>query len=95
MKEILSRKTKLIYGSGDLGFSLTTTIIGAYFLFFLTDVVGIKPAVAGIAILIGSAPGTISTTRSSATSPTARAPAGDGGGHSFCLARFRSHWPLC
>jgi glycoside/pentoside/hexuronide:cation symporter, GPH family len=53
MKEILSRKTKLIYGSGDLGFSLTTTIIGAYFLFFLTDVVGIKPAVAGIAILIG------------------------------------------
>ncbi len=53
MEEILSRKTKLIYGSGDLGFSLTSTIIGAYFLFFLTDVVGIKPAVAGIAILIG------------------------------------------
>ena len=53
MEEILSRKAKLIYGSGDLGFSLTSTIIGAYFLFFLTDVVGIKPAVAGIAILIG------------------------------------------
>ncbi len=53
MDEKLSRKTKVIYGSGDLGFSLTSTIIGAYFLFFLTDVVRIKPAVAGIAILIG------------------------------------------
>jgi len=53
MKKNLSRAAKIIYGSGDLGFSLTTTIIGAYFLFFLTDVVGIAPAVAGIAILIG------------------------------------------
>lgn len=53
MHSKLSRATKIIYGAGDLGFSLTTTIIGAYFLFFLTDVVQIKPAVAGIAILIG------------------------------------------
>ncbi len=53
MDQKLSRLTKFIYGSGDLGFSLVGTIIGAYFLFFLTDVVGIKPAVAGIAILIG------------------------------------------
>jgi GPH family glycoside/pentoside/hexuronide:cation symporter len=53
MDKKLSRLTKIIYGSGDLGFSLTGTIIGAYFLFFLIDVVGIKPAVAGIAILIG------------------------------------------
>ena len=53
MQKKLSRKTKIIYGFGDLGFSLTTTIIGAYFLFFLTDVVGIQPAVAGIAILVG------------------------------------------
>jgi GPH family glycoside/pentoside/hexuronide:cation symporter len=53
MTENLSRKAKIIYGGGDLGFSLTTTIIGAYFLFFLTDVVGIQPAVAGIAILVG------------------------------------------
>ncbi len=49
----LSRASKIIYGAGDLGFSLTSTILGAYFLFFLTDVVQIKPAVAGIAILIG------------------------------------------
>jgi GPH family glycoside/pentoside/hexuronide:cation symporter len=53
MQKKLTRKTKIIYGFGDLGFSLTTTIIGAYFLFFLTDVVGIQPAVAGIAILVG------------------------------------------
>jgi GPH family glycoside/pentoside/hexuronide:cation symporter len=52
MKNNLSRLTKVIYGSGDLGFSLTTTIIGAYFLFFLTDVVGISPAVAGVSILV-------------------------------------------
>ena len=53
MKTKLSRFTKIIYGAGDLGFSLTSTIVGAYFLFFLTDVVLIKPAVAGIAILVG------------------------------------------
>ena len=53
MEKKLSRLTKIIYGAGDLGFSLTSTIVGAYFLFFLTDVVQIKPAVAGIAILIG------------------------------------------
>jgi GPH family glycoside/pentoside/hexuronide:cation symporter len=53
MDQKLSRLTKFVYGSGDLDFSLVGTIIGAYFLFFLTDVVGIKPAVAGIAILIG------------------------------------------
>ena len=53
MKTKLSRATKIIYGAGDLGFSLTSTIVGAYFLFFLTDVGQIKPAVAGIAILIG------------------------------------------
>lgn len=53
MAQKLSRSMKIIYGAGDLGFSLTSTIIGAYFLFFLTDVVGIKPAVAGIAILVG------------------------------------------
>lgn len=34
MKSKLSRITKIIYGAGDLGFSLTTTIVGAYFYFF-------------------------------------------------------------
>ena len=53
MNTKLSRTDKIVYGAGDLGFSLTSTIVGAYFLFFLTDVVQIKPAVAAIAILIG------------------------------------------
>jgi GPH family glycoside/pentoside/hexuronide:cation symporter len=42
-----------MYGSGDLGFSITSTIIGVYFLFFLTDVVGINIKIAGLAIFIG------------------------------------------
>jgi len=48
--ERLSRRTKLLYGVGDTGFSLTSTLIGAYFLLFLTDVVGLRPALAGLAI---------------------------------------------
>lgn len=44
---------KWMYGSGDLGFSLTSTIVVAYFAIFLTDVVGVRPGVAAIAILIG------------------------------------------
>jgi GPH family glycoside/pentoside/hexuronide:cation symporter len=42
-----------LYGAGDTGFSLTTTIIGAYFAIFLTDVVGIAPRAAAAAIFIG------------------------------------------
>ena len=42
-----------MYGVGDIGFSLTTTILGAYFAIFLTDVIGIRPGIAAIAIFIG------------------------------------------
>lgn len=49
----LPRRTKLLYGAGDTGFSLTTTIIGAYFAIFLTDVVGVAPGLAAAAIFIG------------------------------------------
>ena len=49
----LSRWEKWLYGAGDTGFSLTSTIIGAYFAIFLVDVVGVKPAVAAAAIFIG------------------------------------------
>jgi GPH family glycoside/pentoside/hexuronide:cation symporter len=51
--ERLSWRTKYLYGAGDLGFSLTSTIIGAYFAIFLTDVVGIAPRIAAAAIFIG------------------------------------------
>lgn len=53
MSERLSRRAKLIYGSGDIGFSLTSTILGAYFLIFLTDIVGLPPGLAAIAIFCG------------------------------------------
>jgi hypothetical protein len=46
----LSQRKKWIYGSGDLGFGLTSMIIGAYFAIFLTDVVGVKPALAAVAV---------------------------------------------
>jgi len=49
----LTRGEKWLYGAGDLGFSLTYTILGAYFAIFLTDVVGVSPAVAAAAIFIG------------------------------------------
>ena len=53
MNSSLSRKTKLLYGIGDTGFSLTSTILHAYFAIFLTDVVGIAPGIAAIAIFLG------------------------------------------
>ncbi|MBI5351682.1 MAG: MFS transporter [Chloroflexi bacterium] len=54
MTNKLSRRDKWLYGSGDLGFSLTNTILNVYFALFLTDVVGVKPAIAAIAIFVGS-----------------------------------------
>ncbi len=49
----LSWRTKLFYGAGDTGFSLTSTLLGAYFAIFLTDVVGLAPRIAAAAIFIG------------------------------------------
>jgi len=53
MTEKLSRRDKLMYGVGDIGFSLSTTILAAYFAIFMTDVVGIRPGIAAIAIFVG------------------------------------------
>jgi glycoside/pentoside/hexuronide:cation symporter, GPH family len=53
LKNKLPAWRKWMYGSGDLGFSITSTIIGFYFLFFLTDVVGVNIKIAGWAIFIG------------------------------------------
>ncbi len=52
-KEILPRRTKILYGSGDLGFSLTNTIVAVLFGIYLTDVVGLRPALAAAAVFIG------------------------------------------
>ena len=53
MAPALTRRQKLLYGSGDIGFSLTTTILGAYFAIFMVDVVGLRPGLAAIAVFIG------------------------------------------
>ena len=51
--ETLSRRTKLLYGAGDTGFSITTTMLAAYLGIFLTDVVGLSPAQAATAVFVG------------------------------------------
>lgn len=48
----LSFRNKIFYGLGDIGFSLTSTLINVYYLLFLTDVVGLRPALAGTAMMI-------------------------------------------
>jgi MFS family permease len=50
--EKLSLSTKLGYGAGDLFGGGAMTIIGFYYLYFLTDIVKISPALAGIAFLV-------------------------------------------
>ena len=49
----LSWFSKLIYGIGDFGFACTDTIMQVLFAIFMTDVVGLKPAYAALAIFIG------------------------------------------
>lgn len=49
----VTRLTKFLYGMGDTGFSLTSTIIGVYFAIFLTDVVQLNPSIAAAAIFVG------------------------------------------
>jgi GPH family glycoside/pentoside/hexuronide:cation symporter len=53
MVQRLSRRAKLMYGVGDVGFSLTSTILGVYFGIFMIEVVGIRPEVAAVAVFIG------------------------------------------
>jgi GPH family glycoside/pentoside/hexuronide:cation symporter len=49
----LSFWTKLVYGSGDTGFSLLYTVLDAYLLFFLVTVVKLPPSYAAVAIFMG------------------------------------------
>ena len=53
MSNKLSRWRKLFYGIGDVGFSLTSTIVGTYLLIFMTDVVGVPAGLAGVPLVIG------------------------------------------
>jgi sugar (glycoside-pentoside-hexuronide) transporter len=46
---------KIIYGSGESVSVMGVTVIGLYLLFFLTDIVGLSPAIAGTIFMIGRA----------------------------------------
>lgn len=41
------------YATGDLGISIAYFALGFFFLYYLTDIVGLPPAVAGTAVLVG------------------------------------------
>ena len=49
----LSVATKLKYGVGDFGLAVVTAMLQFSMLFYYTDIVGVNPALAGTAILIG------------------------------------------
>ncbi len=53
--EKLTAGKKLFYGSGEAVSVISVTAIGLYFMYYLTDVVGISPAVAGTIFLVGRA----------------------------------------
>lgn len=52
-KNKLSLWTKLIYGTGDLGFSMNNSIIAAFFPIFMMDVIGLTPAMVAIILFVG------------------------------------------
>ncbi len=52
-KEKLSLWTKLVYGTGDLGFSMNNSIISAFFPLFMMDVIGMTPALVAIILFVG------------------------------------------
>ena len=49
----LSFRKKIMYGVGDGGINLADTMVSLLFAIFLTDVVGLKPGLAAIAVFIG------------------------------------------
>lgn len=51
--EKLSLRTKLMYGVGDAGINMADTMVGLLFAIFLTDVVGLRPGLAALAVFIG------------------------------------------
>ncbi len=45
--------TKIIYGTGDLGFSMNNSIITAFFPIFMMDVIGLSPGLVAIILFVG------------------------------------------
>lgn len=53
MAKKLTTWTKIIYGTGDFGYSLNNSIIAAFFPIFMMDVVGMPAGLAAAALFIG------------------------------------------
>jgi GPH family glycoside/pentoside/hexuronide:cation symporter len=53
MNQKLTLGSKIQYGLADLGFALITSAIQFFLLFYYTDVAGINPALAGLALMVG------------------------------------------
>jgi GPH family glycoside/pentoside/hexuronide:cation symporter len=53
METKLSLGLKMRYGLADMGFALITSAIQFFLLFYYTDVAGIDPAIAGVALMVG------------------------------------------
>jgi GPH family glycoside/pentoside/hexuronide:cation symporter len=53
MNGILPLGSKIRYGLADLGFALITSAMQFFLLFYYTDVAGINPALAGLALMTG------------------------------------------
>jgi glycoside/pentoside/hexuronide:cation symporter, GPH family len=49
----IPRRSVVGYATGDLGISIAYFALGFFFLYYLTDLVGIPPALAGTVVLIG------------------------------------------
>ena len=52
-KDKLPFWTKIIYGTGDLGFSMNNSIISSLFPIFMMDVIGLSPALAAVILFVG------------------------------------------
>ena len=53
MDQKLTLGAKFRYGLADLGFALITSAMQFFLLFYYTDVAGINPALAGVALMVG------------------------------------------
>jgi GPH family glycoside/pentoside/hexuronide:cation symporter len=53
MDQRLTLGTKVRYGLADLGIALITSAMQFFLLFYYTDVAGINPALAGVALMVG------------------------------------------
>jgi glycoside/pentoside/hexuronide:cation symporter, GPH family len=53
MDQKLTLGTKFRYGLADMGFALITSAMQFFLLFYYTDVAGINPALAGVALMVG------------------------------------------